>query len=59
MLNISITLSERTEQELLARFEETKQEFPNVTMESFCKWAIRYYLQHAYKDEEESAEEEE
>lgn len=46
--DITIAIPGSLMSELLKRFEEEKQEFPNLDLSSFCAWALRYYLQHAY-----------
>lgn len=52
IIKADIVLSDDVSEQLTLRFEEARKEYPNLTLEKFIAWAIRYYLEHAYKDEE-------
>ena len=55
-ITVTLTMDQYWHEKLEERFAEAQQEYPRLRMEQFIAWSVRYYLQHAYNEEEEESE---
>lgn len=59
MDSIVLRLTSEEEQELMKRYEESRQEYPKLTMDSFITWGVRFWLEQMRVMEKQRKEESE